>query len=193
LREFLYSEIAIAYNLVNMPDNLELAVKAGQQLCENLLEPIQAAWGKVHVRSGFRSKEVNQKGNSKNHNCASNAANFGAHIWDEQDANGYMGATACIVLPEYLDYFNKSADWMSLAWWVHHNIPDYTELCFFKNNCAFNIRWSENPAKQQRIKSFMVNKDTGDKTALVSKGNVNQHYNLISPVQRFQACTDLLH
>ena len=192
LREFLYSEIAIAYGLVNIPENLDVAVKVGSELCQHLLEPLQKAWGKVHVRSGYRAKAVNQIGNTNKHNCSSNAANYGAHIWDERDRDGFMGATACIVIPAYLSHFDKTGDWMSLAWWVHHNIPAYTDMCFFKQQCAFNIRWSENPEKRQQIKTYLLNTDTQDKSQLVNRGVAHAHYQSISPTQRYQACTDLL-
>ena len=109
LREFLYSETAIAHSLVNVPDDLDTAVQAGKGLCENVLEPIQQRWGKIHIRSGYRSSEVNQIGNINKHNCASNAANHGAHIWDVRDSQEFIGATACLVIPVYLNYFEKTA------------------------------------------------------------------------------------
>jgi len=49
---------------------------------------------------------VNQLGNEKGHNCASNEKNFASHIWDYPDAKGY-GATACIVIPSFLELYEK--------------------------------------------------------------------------------------
>jgi hypothetical protein len=43
LRDFLHSEIAVAFGIVNQPDHLELAVEAGSRLCNELLEPLHAA------------------------------------------------------------------------------------------------------------------------------------------------------
>jgi hypothetical protein len=42
MRDFLHSEIADFHGIPNIPDNPELAIAAGHQLCEQLLEPLQA-------------------------------------------------------------------------------------------------------------------------------------------------------
>jgi len=41
MREFLYSEISQIEGIANIPDDPELAIAAGKQLCEHVLEPIQ--------------------------------------------------------------------------------------------------------------------------------------------------------
>ena len=56
LREFLHSEIAQHFGVVNAPDDADLAIEAGSALCGNVLEPIQNTWGRVHIRSGYRSQ-----------------------------------------------------------------------------------------------------------------------------------------
>ena len=43
MRDFLYSEIAGFHGVPNLPDDPDLAIAAGRQLCETLLEPLQAA------------------------------------------------------------------------------------------------------------------------------------------------------
>ena len=192
MREFLHSEIAQIYGLVNAPDNPDLAIQAGSQLCKKVLEPIAQAWGKVHVRSGYRSPEVNQTGNKNKLNCASNANNAAAHIWDHKDASGCCGATACIVIPAYQDYFDKTGDWMSLAWWINHHVPDYFNMCFFKEQCAFNIRWYGGSDGSQTIKSYLANPDTGDKTALINKGREHPLYESIPPAKRFAKAAKLI-
>ena len=64
MREFLYSEIAVHYQLRNVPDKerIDIAIEAGSKLCSLLLEPLQKQFGRVHVRSGYRSREVNAAG-----------------------------------------------------------------------------------------------------------------------------------
>jgi hypothetical protein len=69
-REFLYSEIAVMHGMHNVPDNPDLAIKAGQGLCEHLLEPLQATFGRISIRSGFRSAELNAFGNKQYSSCA---------------------------------------------------------------------------------------------------------------------------
>jgi len=151
MRDFLHSEIAAWHGLRNVPDHPEQAVAAGKLLCENLLEPLQATFGRIHIRSGYRSPEVNQFGNDNRLNCASNAANYARHIWDYSDAQGKRGATACIVVPWLVDYIEKGGSWTAMAWWIHDHLP-YSSLCFFPKLGAFNINWHEVPVR--RIDSF---------------------------------------
>lgn len=146
MRDFLYSEIANFYKISNIPDDPDLAIEVGTHLCEELLEPLQNTFGRISIRSAYRSPEVNQLGHEKGHNCASNEFNRARHIWDLLDANGKKGATACIVVNGYLDRYEQTQDWRPLAWWIHDPLP-YSSLCFFANLCAFNIRWHETPER----------------------------------------------
>lgn len=176
MREFLHSEIAQIHGLVNAPNNPDLAITTGKELCQNILEPIKRAWGKVHVRSGYRSEAVNKLGNEKKLNCSNNNNNFAAHIWDVRDAKGYSGATACIVIPKYQDYYEETGDWVSLGWWLHQNIQDYSEIVFFKKQCAFNIRWYEQSEQPKTIKTFIPDPNTKNKKPLLNKGIISTTY-----------------
>jgi hypothetical protein len=62
MRDFLYSEIAGFHGVPNLPDDPDLAIAAGRQLCETLLEPLQATFGRLAIRSGFRSRRVTEFG-----------------------------------------------------------------------------------------------------------------------------------
>lgn len=165
MRDFLFSDIASVHGLNNVPDNPDLAIAAGTRLCEDLLEPLQDRFGRIAIRSAFRSKEVNGFGNEmqragkSGYTCASNESNYAGHIWDEKDANG-MGATACVVVPGFWDKFQGEGEWMKLAWWIHDHLP-YSSLYFFPKYWAFNITWSEKPART--ISSYA--KPTGRLTA----------------------------
>ena len=152
MRDFLYSEIANFYGMPNIPDDPDLAIEAGRMLCEQLLEPLNATFGRIAVRSAFRSSEVNEFGNRNDLKCAANEKNYAAHIWDRRDADGNMGATASVVIPWFADRYEAGADWRSLAWWIHDHLP-YSSLYFFPKLAAFNIRWSENP--ERRIDSYI--------------------------------------
>ena len=46
MRDFLHSEIADLHGIPNIPDDPDLAIAAGRRLCEELLEPLQAAFGR---------------------------------------------------------------------------------------------------------------------------------------------------
>jgi hypothetical protein len=153
MRDFLFSDIAAIHGLGNIPDDPDLAIAAGSRLCEELLEPLQKAFGRVAIRSAYRSYEVNGLGNAmmregkKGYNCAANDANFADHIWDRLDADNNMGATACIVLPEFVDAFPKPGDWTHLGWWIHDHLP-YSSLYFFPTNWACNVQWHEKPIRR---------------------------------------------
>jgi hypothetical protein len=52
MRDMLHSEIAQVHGLLNAPDDPDLAIEVGTRLCHDLLEPLQARWGPLRVRSG---------------------------------------------------------------------------------------------------------------------------------------------
>ena len=97
MRDFLYSDTATIHGIPNIPDNPDLAIEVGKHLCEELLEPLNATFGRIAIRSAYRSCAANQKGNEKGENCAKNESNYAGHIWDRLDADGLKGATACVV------------------------------------------------------------------------------------------------
>lgn len=161
MRDFLFSDIASIHGFNNVPDDPELAIAAGTKLCEELLEPLQDAFGRIAIRSAFRSVEVNGFGNEmqragkSGYGCAANEANYAGHIWDRRDADGCMGATACIIVSSFWDRFQADGDWQKLAWWIHDHLP-YSSLYFFPKYWAFNISWHERPEK--RIDSYATPK-----------------------------------
>lgn len=146
MRDFLYSEIAAINAIPNIPDDPDLAIRAGTALCENLLEPLQQVFGRLSIRSSLRAAAVNQFGNDNKLNCASNAANFAGHIWDRLDGAGRMGATACIIVNRFIPYYQRTGDWEAMAWWVHDHL-DYHEMEFFPRYAAFNLQWRQQPER----------------------------------------------
>ena len=152
MREFLYSEIAVQYQLRNVPekDRIEIAVEAGSKLCQLLLEPLQRQFGRIHVRSGYRSLNVNATGVDK-HNCA--VDNRGFHTWDYPSENNGIGATACISVPSVSKaVLGGTVSYESMAWWVYDNLPEWSHLEFFataehSDEVCFNIGWLEQPLK----------------------------------------------
>ena len=168
MRDFLYSEISQVEGIPNLPDDPELAIEAGKRLCEEVLEPIQERFGRIAIRSAFRSAAVNARGNERGWNCGSNEANYAPHIWDHRDAEGCIGATACIVVPAALPYYENTADWTALAWWVHDHIPRYSSMQLFPKIAALNVSWHEKPKK--RITSFANPKGTLTKPGMQNHG-----------------------
>jgi hypothetical protein len=171
MRDFLYSEISQIEGIPNIPDYPDRAIEAGRQLCEQLLEPLHERFGGIVIRSAYRAPAVNAKGaeNKNQYNCSRNEANYASHIWDYPDAEGYLGATACIVVPALLPWYDEHKDWTPLAWWIHDNLP-YANQFWFPKLSAFNLRWSGNPSALPSISTYVTNPHAGDKKALVKDG-----------------------
>ena len=145
MRDFLYSEVSAAHGIPNVPDDAELAVRAGEGLCKNLLEPLRGIFGHVVIRSAFRSAVVNGYcSKQKNMGCVSNKENYAKHIWYHRDDKERIGATACIVIPWFIDsdLYKKPQDWHPLAWFIHDKLP-YSRMVFFSKNAAFNLTWHD--------------------------------------------------
>lgn len=156
-REFLYSEIGNFYGEPNIPDDPNLAIEAGEQLCKQLLDPLVDTFGPIAIRSSYRSPYLNHFGATevKPQRCSRNEANYASHIWDIRDKEGRMGACACVVVPWFADQYDNGRDWRDLAWWVHDHLP-YHAMYFFPKLAAFNFTWREDPEPQ--IASYMVPK-----------------------------------
>ena len=155
MRDFLYSDISMIAQVPNIPDDPDLAIAAGRELCERLLEPLQDQFGRLAIRSAYRSCAVNEYGNQNKLNCASNEANYAHHIWDRRDVNGHMGASVSIVVPWFADRYEAGSSWTELAWWIHDHLP-YSKLHFFPKLAAFNIQWHEQPTR--RMDSYVAPK-----------------------------------
>jgi hypothetical protein len=177
MREFLYSEISQIEGIPNVPDFPDRAIEAGRKLCEELLEPLQDRFGRIVIRSAYRSPAVNAKGaeNNRQYSCADNEQNLASHIWDYPDSQGYLGATACIVVPALLPWYEQYGDWTPLAWWIHDNLP-YASQFWFPHLAAFNLRWSANPNTRKSIRTKAVNPHTGGFDSLVIDGVASLSY-----------------
>jgi hypothetical protein len=172
MRDFLVSEIAVIEGFRNLPTDPELAIAAGRALCETLLEPLQATFGRVTIRSAYRSPEVNEFGNARGLSCARNEANRARHIWDQRDKDGCFGALATIVVPWLVDRVASGGSWTEMAWWIHDNLP-YSELQFFPKLSAFNIGWRERP--KRRISSFVAPRGVLTKPGYVNHVGDHRH------------------
>lgn len=154
MRDFLYSEIGNFHEISNIPDDPDVVIQAGRQLCEVLLDPLEETFGRIAIRSGYRSPQLNAYGNAHKLNCARNDANYGHHIWG-RDAKGRLGAGTSLVIPWFADRYAQGRDWRDLAWWIHDHLP-YSDLWFFPKLCAMNLSWREMP--QRTISSYIAPK-----------------------------------
>ncbi len=154
MRDFLHSEIANFHGLQNIPDDPDLAIERGRALCEILLDPLEDTFGRIFVRSGYRSAALNRFGNENGLNCARNDNPMECHIWDLPQV---PVAGASIVIPWFADRHAAGRDWRDLAWWLHDHL-DYSEIFFFPKLCAFNLVWRPEP--RRRIDSYLAPKGT---------------------------------
>ena len=156
MRDFLNSEIANVHRLQNIPDRPELAIEVGRRLCQDLLDPLEETFGRIAVRSGYRSASLNRFGNENELNCARNDYPEECHIWDlNEGARRIAGAS--VAIPWFADQYAAGRDWRDLAWWIHDHLP-YSELWFFPKLCAFNISWRPEPWR--KISSYIAPKGT---------------------------------
>lgn len=155
MREFLYSEIGNIHRIPNIPDDPDLAIERGRAFCETLLDPLEETFGRVAVRSGYRSAELNAFGNAHKLNCARNDYPLECHIWDLPDT---PVAGASLVLPWFADQYEQGRDWRDLAWWLYDHLP-FAEAWFFPKLCAFNLSWRPGPAAR-RIDSYIAPRGT---------------------------------
>ena len=152
MRDFLYSEISAFYGIPNVPDDPDLAIMTGRKLCEEALEPLQARFGKISIRSAYRSPAVNQFGNEHDLNCGNNESNFAGHIWDKTTPKGEIGACATIIVHALIPWYERTGRWEPVAWWIHDHLP-YDELEFFPKFAAFN--YAHGDRQRRRISSFI--------------------------------------
>lgn len=144
MRDFLHSEIGVAFGIPNVPENPDLAIQNGQRLCEEILEPIVASFGPIQIRSGYRSPTLNNFGYRNRLKCASNETNAAAHIWDRLDRFGRRGASACIVIPWCLDNLDPNSDCRAFGLRLRDIVP-FDKITLFTAQFAFNIGWREEP------------------------------------------------
>lgn len=172
MRDFLYSEISNFHGIPNIPEKPDIAIRVARQICTEPLEPLQDRFGRLAIRSAYRSKAVNGFGNEqmrlnkKGYNCATNEANYGAHIWDEPNKKGHFGDTVCLVVPAFAQLYEQGMSWTALAWWIHDNLP-YNSQFYFPKRAAVNLNWNEVP--ERWIKSFVPPK------GLLTKNGVENH------------------
>ncbi|QFT57190.1 hypothetical protein FIU94_00015 [Sulfitobacter sp. THAF37] len=152
MRDFLYSEISGFHGIPNVPDDPDLAISNGRAFCTALMDPLEETFGRVAVRSGYRSRTLNRYGNENRLNCARNDNPLECHIWDwAGGAEAVAGAS--VVIPWFADQYAEGRDWRDLAWWVHDHLP-YSEMWFFPKLAAFNLVWRPQP--RRAISSYIA-------------------------------------
>ena len=145
LRDFLHSEIADFYGCRTFRTIRNWRSPPARDCAKNCWSRLQRTFGRLHIRSGYRSRAVNEFGNRNKLNCSTNAASAADHIWDMRDAEA-----AWVRRPAWSCHGSGTGaqhvgGWQALAWWIHDHLP-YASLCFFPKLWAVNIQWHERPA-----------------------------------------------
>ena len=156
LRDFLHSEISAFHGVPNVPDRPDLVISHGRALCTTLLDPLEETFGRIAIRSGYRSAALNRFGNIHRLNCARNEHPLECHIWDRGQGRDAI-AGASIVIPWFADRYAKGRDWRDLAWWIHDHLP-YSDMWFFPKLAAFNLAWR--PVPLRTISSYIAPRGT---------------------------------
>ncbi|MEL6679828.1 MAG: hypothetical protein AAFQ51_14065 [Pseudomonadota bacterium] len=152
MRDFLYSEIGNFHRVQNTPDDPDLAIEHGRRLCTQLLDPLEETFGRIAIRSGYRSAELNAYGNAHKLNCARNDNPIECHIWDWGQGEQAIAGTS-LVIPWFADQYAAGRDWRDLAWWIHDHLP-YSGMWFFPKLCALNLDWR--PIPLRTISSYIA-------------------------------------
>ena len=156
MRDFMYSEINGFHGVPNVPENPSLVLEHGRKFCTQLLDPLEETFGRVAVRSGYRSPQLNAYGNKNKLNCARNDNPVECHIWDLYQGEEAV-AGASVVVPWFADQYADGRDWQDLAWWIHDHLP-YSEMWFFPKLAAFNLVWRAVP--RRTISSYIAPRGT---------------------------------
>jgi hypothetical protein len=128
----------------------------GCAFATGLLDPLEETFGRVAVRSGYRSPTLNRYGNENRLNCARNDNPLECHIWDRAAGPDAI-AGASIVIPWFADRYDRGRDWRDLAWWLHDHLP-YSDIWFFPKLAAFNLVWRARPLRT--ISSYIAPRGT---------------------------------
>ncbi|MFK7868562.1 MAG: hypothetical protein AB8B58_04905 [Roseobacter sp.] len=145
MRDFLYSEIGNMHQIKNIPESPDLAIENGRALCETLLDPLEETFGRLAIRSGYRSPGLNSYGNAHKLNCARNDNPLECHIWDRAAGEDAIAGTS-LTIPWFADQYAKGRDRRDLAWWLHDHLP-YSDIWFFPKLAAFNLVWRRQPLR----------------------------------------------
>ncbi len=154
MRDFLYSEIGNFHQIRNIPENPDRAIAHGKMLCTLLLDPLEETFGRIAIRSGYRSPRLNQYGNANKLNCARNDNPIECHIWDWGEGEAAIAGTS-LAIPWFTDQYELGRDWRDLAWWIHDHLP-YSGMWFFPKLCALNLDWR--PTPHRMIGSYIAPK-----------------------------------
>lgn len=142
LRELLFSTECAARGLTNYPEDPDMVIRAGKALCEKVLEPVLAEWGRFFLTFGFQSREGIEWGWSKAKREA-NPRSSNPHQYDRKTWGNEVYARVDI-LPRCVEDGEVSK--MEFGRWLMHNLD--IDLCMvWRRSNVFCITISPKPRR----------------------------------------------
>lgn len=141
LRDLLFSTEAAALGFNNFPEHPELVIAAGRAICETVLEPILAQFGRFAITFGYQSREASEAGSLKS--STSNPLSSNPHQWDRQTFGTNVYARVDI-LPYCVE--DQLVNRHEFGQWLIHNL-DVDLLMQWKRSNVYCISISPKPRR----------------------------------------------
>ncbi len=131
LRDFLFSTDAVSRGHSNFPEDPDMVIKAGKALCEQVLEPILAQFGKFAITFGYQSRQgvefswSKEKREAKGHNS-------NPHMWDRKSW-GEQVYCRVDILPFCVE--DGLIDRHEFGHWLMHNLDIDLLMQWTSSNC----------------------------------------------------------
>lgn len=131
LRDFLYSTECAALGLSNYPEHPETVIRAGRELCERLLEPILAHFGRFAITFGHQvragvERHISAKQRAENPRSSSphqwDRGTFGDEIYARVDILPYVVEDGLVSKMEFGQWLMMNLDIDLLMAWKKSNV-----------------------------------------------------------------------
>lgn len=131
LRDFLFSTDAAVHGFNNFPENPDMVVRAGRELCEKVLEPVLAQWGRFAITFAYQSREAlefkwpQEKRDTKSHNSNPHhwdRGSFGDEIYARLDILPFCVEDGLVDRHEFGHWLMHNLDIDLLMQWSRSNV-----------------------------------------------------------------------
>lgn len=161
MRDFLFSSECDAMGISNFPENPEMVIRAGRELCTRLLEPILDHFGRFSITFGYQCREGVEARWSKKKKLE-NSKSSSPHQWDRGTFGDQVYARVDI-LPFCIE--DGLVSKQEFGYWLMNNL-DVDLLMMWKgsNICCMSIspkprriwfEWGSPALGQPRRETFM--------------------------------------
>lgn len=142
LRDFLFSTECAARGLTNYPDDPDMVIRAGKEMCQKVLEPLLAQWGRFAITFGYQSRQGVEWSWTKKMREA-NPRSSSPHCWDRGTFGDEVYARVDILLYCVMDGL---IDKQTVGHWMMHNL-DIDLLMQWRKSNGFCVSISPKPRR----------------------------------------------